>query len=124
VTWRIALKTITIDKKTIPGDALYLVLRGFPFEKGAGTVVEGQVLQGDGSMAKGQIIHRGEGKLTTPLGTFDTYKLELKPTGLLGALPTKLFMWFDKNAPHKVLRFDGFEGVARTKTVLFEHQAK
>jgi hypothetical protein len=119
-------KTIALTKDTIPGEALYLLLRGFPFEKGEGTTIKGQVLQGnDGSLTGGNLIHRGEERLTTPLGTFDTYKLELKPTGLYGMLPTKLYMWFTKDAPHRCVRFDGIEDITtRTKTVLYQHQAK
>jgi hypothetical protein len=117
-------KTFAIDKNTFPGDAVYIVLRGFPFEKGAGTVVNAKVLNTDGTLSGGQVIHRGEEKLTTPMGTFDTYKLELKPTGALGLLPTKLFMWFTKDAPHRVVRFDGFEGLSRTKTVVHQYEAK
>ncbi len=112
-------KALPITKETIPGDALYLILRGFPFAKGVGYKLTGKVLTG-GDALTGNIIFRAEEKITTPLGTFDTYKLELKPKGLIGMLPTKLYMWFTKEAPHICLRFDGLEGIHRTKTITYE----
>ncbi len=117
-------KTLRVDPDTIAGDATYIALRGFPFEKGPGASIVGKLCNTDGTLLTGQIILRGEEKLSTPLGTIDTYKLELKPQGLVGMLPTKLFMWFTKDAPHRVVRFDGFEGLSRTKTVVHEYNAK
>jgi Protein of unknown function (DUF3108) len=112
-------KTMKLTPDTLGGDALYLILRGFPFDKPVGYKMAGRVVSG-GDLIQGDLIFRGEEKLTTPLGTFDTYKLELKPKGLVGILPTRLYMWFSKNAPHLCLRFDGFEGLQRTMTVTVE----
>lgn len=117
-------KTLSFGDAAIPGDALYLVLRGFPFEKGAGTSMKGEVVNGDGTVLKGEIIHRGEENLATPQGTIAVYKLELKPTGLVGMLPTKLYIYMAKEAPHHCVRFDGLEGISRTKTVLYNYSAK
>lgn len=114
-------KSFPLTADSMAGDAMYLLLRGFPFGQGAGCKIFGNVISG-GDLLKGNIVLLGEEKLTTPLGTFDTYKLELKPKGLIGMLPTKFYMWFSKKAPHVCLRFDGLEGIQRTKTVAYELQ--
>ncbi|MDP8222256.1 MAG: hypothetical protein P9L99_02765 [Candidatus Lernaella stagnicola] len=112
-------KEFQITDKTLPGDALYLLLRGFPFKEAPGYRLSGKVITGD-SEVNGDIVHRGIETITTPLGTFKAYKLELKPKGVIGWLPTKLYMWFTMEAPHICLRFDGLEGLTRTKTVTYE----
>lgn len=112
-------RLLKLDDKTLAGDALYLLLRGFPFEKGPGYKITGRVVT-EGQAMTGELIHRGEETIDTPRGKIACYKLELKPTDLTGLLPTKFYMWFDKNPPHLCVRFDGLEGVDRTKTLVHE----
>jgi len=115
-------RLLKLDDKTLPGDALYLILRGFPFEKSPGYKITGRVVT-DGQAMQGEIIHRGEETIETPRGKIACYKLELKPADLTGLLPTKFYMWFDKQAPHLCVRFDGLEGLDRTKTLVHEFSA-
>jgi hypothetical protein len=103
-------KTIKLEQNVIAGDAMYTMLRGFPFEKGKGHTVIGQVILSDGMVIHGKVIHRGEEKLETPFGALDTYKLEIKPTGALGLVAPANYMWFTKASPHVWLRFDGRDG--------------
>ncbi len=111
-------KTIKIATGAIAGDALNFVLRSFPFEKGKGTQIKGQIIMTDGSTLEGVIIHLGEEKLKTAFGIIDTYKLQLKPAGALGMVAPKMFMWYTKSAPHIWLRFDGRDdGLTNPRTM-------
>ena len=120
-------KTIKIEPGAISGDALNFVLRAFPFERGKGYQIKGQIIMTDGSALSGLIIHLGEEKLSTAFGTIDTYKLQLKPAGALGVVAPKMYMWFTKSAPHIWLRFDGRdEGLTspRTMNTLLEYEPR
>lgn len=120
-------KTLSFEQNAIAGDAMNYLLRGFPFEKEVGYKIQGQIIGGDGSLIDGWIIHAGEEKLQTAFGTIDTYKLQLKPTGVLGLVAPKMWMWFTKAEPHIWLRFDGRDdGLTkpRTKNVLLEYSPR
>ncbi|MBZ0272297.1 hypothetical protein K8I61_09675 [bacterium] len=118
-------KTISFGDDAIPGDALYFILRGFPFEKGEGTTFKGDIVMTDGSTLGGAIIHRGEETIDTPLGKREAYKLELKPTSFaLKLVAPSMYIWYDKQPPHVWLRFDGREEgplAPRTKNVVVKH---
>jgi hypothetical protein len=120
-------KSNDFDADSLPGDAMNLMLRGFPFEKGAGTEIAANLLMGDGSGLRGRIIHRGEQKIKTALGEIDAYKLEIKPAGALGLVAPDMFAYFTKSKPHIWLRADGRdEGLLkpRTNNNLVEYQPK
>lgn len=117
-------KTLKFTEDTICGDALYLVLRAFPFEKGAGYKYKAQIVLTDGSVINGYVINRGLEKLETAFGVLDAYKLELKPTGVIGAVAPDMFIWYTKSKPHIWLRFDGREEgpfQPRTKNELIQY---
>jgi len=120
-------KTMKFQADAIPGDCMNLILRGFPFEKGAGYEMTGQIVNVDGSLLGGRIINRGVEKLPTAFGAIEAYKLELKPTGALGLVAPKMWMWYTKAQPHVWLRFDGRDdGLTnpRTKNELVEYQPR
>jgi len=117
-------KILNFEKGAIAGDSLNLALRGFPFEKGKGYKFKTQIILSDGTVLDGYIIHRGSEKLKTAFGELDTYKLELKPTGAIGVVAPKMYIWFTKSVPHVWLRFDGKEEgpfEPRTKNVLLQY---
>ena len=120
-------KDIKLEDNVLAGDSMYIALRGFPFEKGEGTQYEGQIINSNGMVLTGSIIHRGEQKIKTVFGEVEAYKLELKPHGFIGAVSPKMFMWFTKAKPHLWLRQDGRDYALhkpRTKNVLVEYQPK
>lgn len=100
-------KTLTFGSKTYASDAMYFFLRGFPFEQGAGAKMEGEFVLTEGKVMDGSVIHRGEEKIKTAFGDMDTYKLEFKPGGFVGAFAPKMFIWFTKSKPHLFVRYDG-----------------
>lgn len=117
-------KELKFTQDAISGDALYLVLRSFPFEKGAGYKYKAQIVLTDGSVINGYVINHGLEKLETAFGVLDAYKLELKPVGVVGAVAPDMFIWYTKSKPHIWLRFDGRdEGLfaPRTKNVLLQY---
>jgi len=118
-------KTLELGENAVAGDVLYIALRNFPFEKGEGYRYKAQIVMSNGTIISGYIIHRGEEKLKTAFGKLDTYKLELKPTGVIGVVAPKMYIWFTKTAPHIWLRFDGKdEGIhrPRTKNILLQYE--
>jgi hypothetical protein len=100
-------KKIVLDGEIIAGDAMELMMRGFPFDKGEGFTYTARVVMADGSFLGGSIVHRGEETITTPLGKLPCYKLELKPTGALGFVAPKMYYWLTKKAPHILVRYEG-----------------
>ena len=111
-------KSYSFAADAVPGDAMNLMLRGFPFEKGPGTEFEADLLMSDGSILRGRVIHRGEQKLKTAFGEIDAYKLEIKPAGALGYVAPDMFSYFTKSKPHIWLRFDGRdEGLLKPRTI-------
>lgn len=100
-------KKLTYKGQNVSGDAMYWVLRGFPFEKGKGFEYSAEVILSDGMVLGGRVIHHGEETLDTPFGKIETYKLQLKPTGLVGVVAPKMYMWYTKAAPHAWVRSDG-----------------
>ncbi len=118
-------KTHGLEGKILPGDSLFWLLKGFPFEKGEGYRIEGLMIMTDGGSLGGALIHRGEETLKTAFGPIETYKVELKPTGAIGLIAPKMIAWYTKKAPHIWLRFDGRDdGLTkpRTKNVLLKYE--
>ena len=118
-------KVLPLADNALAGDSMFFALRGFPFEKGKGVKIIGQIIDQGGSIIEGAIIHHGEQKLSTAFGDIDTYKLELKPTGLIGIVAPKMWLWYTKAIPHVMVRFDGRDdGLTnpRTKKVLLKYE--
>ena len=111
-------KSVELGSTAFSSDAMYFMLRGFPFEQGPGARIDGDFVLTNGQVLPAYIILRGEEKVTTPMGTFDTYKLEMKLKGALGPIAPKMFMWFTKDKPHLFVRYDGKEaGITSGKPV-------
>jgi hypothetical protein len=111
-------KTLKFGAKAYSGDAMYFMLRGFPFEKGAGAKIEGEFVLTDGQVFTGAIINRGEEQLQTAFGPLDTYKLEFKIGGAIGAFAPRMYIWFTKSEPHVFVRYEGKEdGLTKPRTV-------
>ncbi|HDH96392.1 MAG TPA: hypothetical protein ENF73_01535 [Proteobacteria bacterium] len=118
-------KVLEFEEGAIAGDSLNFNLRGFPFEKGEGYRYRAQIIMSNGTLLNGYVIHRGEEKLKTAFGEIDAYKLELKPTGLVGVVAPKMYIWYTKSEPHIWLRFDGKDADLwrpRTKNVLLKYE--
>ena len=110
-------KTVKLGPKALSADAMYFMLRGFPFEKGKGTKIDGDFILTDGQALSAYIIMRGEKTITTPLGKIDTYKLEMKLKGALGPIAPKMYMWYTKSKPHLFVRYEGKEnGLMKPRT--------
>ena len=100
-------KVIPLEGDVIAGDAMELMMRGFPFEKGEGYKYVAKVVMADGSFLGGSIVHRGEETVATPFGKLPCYKLELKPAGALGVVAPKMYYWVTKKAPHVLVKYEG-----------------
>ena len=120
-------KEIPLESNALAGDSMFWALRGFPFEKGPGITFNGRIIDANGTTLGGKIIHRGEETITTAFGPLACYKLELKPTGVIGLVAPKMWIWYTKADPHIWVRFDGRDdGLTkpRTKNVLVDYSPK
>ncbi len=118
-------KVISLADNALAGDSMFFALRGFPFEKGKGTKIVGKIVDQNGGVIEGAMISHGEEKLSTDFGYIDTYKLELKPTGIIGVVAPKMWIWYTKAKPHIMLRFDGRDAgltSPRTKKVKVKYE--
>ncbi len=99
-------------------DSINFQLRGFPFEKGKGTRLEGEFILTDGSVMKGAVVHAGEERIQTGFGFLEAYKLEIDPSGFIGVFAPRMYLWFTKSRPHLFLRYDGKDdGLLKPRTV-------
>jgi hypothetical protein len=118
-------KDIALPPGAMPGDEMFFLLRGFPFEKGVGASVEGTFVMTDGMVINGAVVLRGEETLQTAWGPVACYKLELKPKGVVGLVAPDMFLWFSKKAPHVWMRYDGRDNgltSPRTKNTLLKYE--
>jgi hypothetical protein len=66
----------------------------------------------------------GRERVDVPAGSFDCFKLELDPTGLIGVLADifmpRLFMWQTVAAPHFWVKYQGPEGGPGSREIVRE----
>jgi hypothetical protein len=65
----------------------------------------------------------GRERVTVPAGTFDSFKVQLQPTGLwafLATLHAKLYMWHTVAAPHVWVKYQGPDGSPGFRPVVRE----
>ncbi len=66
----------------------------------------------------------GRERVTVPAGTFDCYKIELRPTGFTGFLATiimpNFYMWHTEAAPHFWVKYQGAEGGPGSREIVRE----
>jgi hypothetical protein len=79
--------------------------------------------------AAGQVVGMrativGRERVAVPAGAFDCFRIELEPTGLLGALAGlklgKLVMWHTAAAPHFWVKYEGPDGSPGLRHVVRE----
>jgi hypothetical protein len=111
-------KTISLERNVVPGDALELMLRGLPYDRGPGYKHTIKVVLSDGSFIAVSITLVAEETVDTPLGRILCYKLEFKPTGLLGVVAPRMNYWVTKRAPHIMLKYEGRDnGLLEARTI-------
>ena len=66
----------------------------------------------------------GRERVSVPAGTFDCYKVELRPTGLTGVVARlimpNIYMWHTEAAPHFWVKFQGAEGGPGSREIVRE----
>ena len=111
-------KTVSLEGDVIWGDAAELMIRGFPFEKGAGSKYTAKIMLEPNIIVSGQIVHRGEETIDTPFGKLPCYKLEMKATGAAAIVVPKTYYWVTKKAPHvQVLKESKENGPLDPRTI-------
>jgi hypothetical protein len=82
------------------------VLRGFPF----GKVRTLKIKMGEGSDFALTVTMTKEIDIKTAAGVIRCYELEFGMDGFLGAFVPKSFFWYEKDAPHRLIRYQGQAG--------------
>jgi hypothetical protein len=103
-------KTVKNTVKTGPDEisladfsGLPYVLRGFPF--GRLRLVKIKMAQGSSFVMN--LVNTKEVDVKTAAGTFRCYEIELGLDGFLGAFMPKSYFWFNRPAPHFLVRYQG-----------------
>lgn len=104
-------KTFETDGDLLITDGLVLALRSLPF--GTDETVKARFLTGEPEIYNVEFRQRGIEKIDTPLGEVECYKVELVPKlGVLNVFKVffpKTYFWFTVAAPHRWVRYEGFE---------------
>jgi hypothetical protein len=101
------VKNEIVDK---PGEAtmvdfsgLVALLRGFPFDKTRSLKIK----TAGGSDFALTVTQTKEVDVKTKAGTFRCYELEFGMDGFFGAFVPKSYFWYEKAAPHRLIRYQG-----------------
>ena len=111
-------------KGTMLSGATFFLLPGFPFEKGPGYSVSFPVVMSESGQVYQLILTlEGEETVTVPAGNFHCYKLKFSPkmggvAAIGNPLIPNMYIWFQKEAPHPWILFEGKEeGVTKPRTL-------
>jgi hypothetical protein len=82
---------------------LPVILRGFPF----GKIRSLKMKMAEGSDFAFAVTMTKEIDIATKAGVIRCYELELGMDGFLGAFVPKTVLWYEKDAPHRLIRYQG-----------------
>ena len=105
------VRAVSLTAEAIPTELLSALLRLLP-------AARDQEMQFDLGTGEGRLVGMharvvGRERVTVPAGTFDSFKVQLQPTGFfefLATLHSKLYMWLTVAAPHVWVKYQGPDG--------------
>jgi hypothetical protein len=108
---RATVRAVSLTAQAIPTELLPALLRLLP-------AARDQQLQFDLVTGEGRLVGMrarvvGRERVTVPAGTFDSFQVQLEPTGVWAVLATlrgPLYMWHTVAAPHIWVKYQGPDG--------------
>ena len=105
------VRAVSLTAQAIPTELLPALLRLLPEARDQQMQVD--LVTGEGRLVRMHARVVGRERVTVPAGTFDSFKVQLQPTGFLEFLATlhsKLYMWLTVAAPHVWVKYQGPDG--------------
>ena len=104
-------KLYDITPETLMVEGIVYALRTLPF--GTDQTVTAQILSNEPELYNVEFKERGIEKVQTPNGEIECYKVEVVPKlgvrNLFKVFFPKTYFWFTVEAPHKWVRYEGYE---------------
>ena len=118
---RTTVRAVSLPAQAIPTELLPALLRLLP-------AAPDQQMQFDLVTGEGRLVGMharvvGRERVTVPAGTFDSFQVQLEPTGFLAVLATlrgPLYMWHTVAAPHVWVKYQGPDGSPGLQPVVRE----
>ena len=105
------VRAVSLTAQAIPTELLPALLRLLP--EARDQQMQFDLVTGEGRLVRMHARVVGRERVTVPAGTFDSFKVQLEPTGFLEFLATlhsKLYMWLTVAAPHVWVKYQGPDG--------------
>lgn len=119
---RTSLRRVRVAKDTIDLEMLPVEMRLLPAR--ADQRMHFELVTDEGAVVGMEAKIVGRETIAVPAGVFDCYRIDLSPTGVLGALAglilPRFSMWHTVAAPHAWIRYRGPTGGVRSPEILRE----
>lgn len=115
------VRAVSLTAQAIPTELLSALLRLLPAARDQ--QMQFDLVTGEGRLVGMRARVVGRERVTVPAGTFDSFKVQLEPTGFLAVLATlggKLYMWHTVAAPHVWVKYQGPDGSPGLQPVVRE----
>jgi hypothetical protein len=115
------VRAVSLTAQAIPTELLSALLRLLP--DASDQQMQFDLVTGEGRLVGMHARVVGREQVTVPAGTFDSFKVQLEPTGFLAFLATlhvKLYMWHTVAAPHVWVKYQGPDGSPGFRPVVRE----
>jgi hypothetical protein len=115
------VRAVSLTAQAIPTELLPALLRLLPDARDQ--QMQFELVTGEGYLVGMRARVVGRERVTVPAGNFDSFKVQLEPTGVLAVLATlrgKLYMWHTVAAPHVWVKYQGPDGSPGVQTVVRE----
>ena len=115
------VRAVSLTAQAIPTELLSALLRLLP--EAPDQQMQFELVTGEGRLVGMHARVVGRERVTVPAGTFDSFKVQLEPTGFLAVLATlggKLYMWHTVAAPHVWVKYQGPDGSPGLQPVVRE----
>jgi hypothetical protein len=115
------VRAVSLTAQAIPTELLSALLRLLP--DAPDQQMQFELVTGEGRLVGMHARVVGRERVTVPAGTFDSFKVQLEPTGFLAVLATlhgKLYMWHTVAAPHVWVKYQGPDGSPGLQPVVRE----
>jgi hypothetical protein len=115
------VRAVSLSAQAFPTELLSALLRLLPAARDQ--QMQFDLVTGEGRLVGMHARMVGRERVTVPAGTFDSFKVQLEPTGFLAFLATlhvKLYMWHTVTAPHVWVKYQGPDGSPGLRPVVRE----